>query len=75
MTIQYQNHPFPSLNSKLAVTLRRLASWIEAPSARQPEKARGLPRELAEAEDWLLNDLGLVEPDDGKRPRSAHKER
>jgi hypothetical protein len=70
MSILPLNQPISAPNNTIASTLRRLASWLETPPAPVPDKRR-LPKDLADAEDWLLEDLGLAEPADCAPPRST----
>lgn len=70
MSTPRSNYPIAGLNSAIAATLRWLATWLETPPARRADKGGVLPKDLANAEDWLLADLGLKKTDDGA-PRRA----
>ena len=66
MSITCSDHAIAQLDRSIAGTLRRLARWLTTSTT--ADKGRVLPKELEDAEDWLLDDLGLVE--DTGRPRS-----
>lgn len=69
MSILPLNQALPAPTHAIATTLRRLASWLETPPPPVLDKRR-LPKELADAEDWLLADLGLAEPADWAPPNA-----
>ena len=69
MSTLHSNKPVSVVNHSIAATLRRLAVWLETPA--EPARARTLPRDLEDAEPWLLDDLGLADADDGAPPRAS----
>ena len=69
MSITYPDHTQDHLNRSLAESLRRMATWLTKPPVANMRPT--LPKELADAEDWLLDDLGLAEPADRPNARGT----
>jgi len=63
------DHPYLQPSRALAARLQRWATRLIAP--RPAAKGRVLPEELEGAEDWLLDDLGLAEPENDVAPRTC----
>ncbi|MDP2782947.1 hypothetical protein [Devosia sp.] len=66
MSIAYSDHNVSQLRRSIVAMLKRLTIWLAAPPV--TDQSRSLPKELENAEDWLLDDLGLKETDDGALP-------
>lgn len=69
-------HPARNLTGRTALSsfVKRLVRWINASSPRRSRSGKALPRELEDAEDWLLDDLGLTRHGDRAEPKAGSKQ-